>query len=150
MKKVYLKAFLLAALTGFACTACSCSSNTSDNPALTEKVENLPEVSTGLTVLTIGTADSGGTMYPVGNALAKVISEHDSNIKVNLSASNGSFTNVEWITGGQIDMGLVSGDVAWSAYYGTDDFADKPIKSLRAIGAIYTSVSNWMAPESAG
>ena len=150
MKKVYLKAFLLAALTGFACTACSCSSNTSDNPALPEKVENLPEVSTGLTVLTIGTADSGGTMYPVGNALAKVISEHDSNIKVNLSASNGSFTNVEWITGGQIDMGLVSGDVAWSAYYGTDDFADKPIKSLRAIGAIYTSVSNWMAPESAG
>ena len=95
-------------------------------------------------------ADSGGTMYPVGNALAKVISEHDSNIKVNLSASNGSFTNVEWITGGQIDMGLVSGDVAWSAYYGTDDFADKPIKSLRAIGAIYTSVSNWMAPKSAG
>lgn len=63
-------------------------------------MENLPEVSTGLTVLTIGTADSGGTMYPVGNALAKVISEHDSNIKVNLSASNGSFTNVEWITGG--------------------------------------------------
>ena len=47
-------------------------------------------------------------------------------------------------------MGLVSGDVAYSAYFGNDDFAGKPVKSLRTIGAIYTSVSNWMAPESAG
>ena len=42
-----------------------------------------------LHVMTIGTADSGGTMYPIGSAIASVLSGHDEQLKVNLSASNG-------------------------------------------------------------
>ena len=45
-------------------------------------------------------------------------------------------------------MGLVSGDVAFSAYQGTDEFSGHPVESLRAIGAVYSSLSTWMAPES--
>lgn len=104
--------------------------------------------SDSLKILTIGTADSGGTMYPVGSALASVLSGHDEQLKVNLSASNGSYTNVENIKNGQFDMGLVSGDVAFSAYQGTDEFSGHPVESLRAIGAVYSSLSTWMAPES--
>lgn len=87
-------------------------------------------------------------MYPVGSALASVLSGHDEQLKVNLSASNGSYTNVENIKNGQFDMGLVSGDVAFSAYQGTDEFSGHPVESLRAIGAVYSSLSTWMAPES--
>mgnify|MGYP005910328289 CR=1 FL=1 len=103
--------------------------------------------SDSLKILTIGTADSGGTMYPVGSAIASVLSGHDEQLKVNLSASNGSYTNVENIKNGQFDMGLVSGDVAFSAYQGTDEFSGHPVESLRAIGAVYSSLSTWMAPE---
>ena len=121
-----------------------------------------------LHVLTIGTADSGGTMYPIGSAIASVLSGHDEQLKVNLSASNGSYTNVENIKNGKdwenvvnscknnderirsvcVCMGLVSGDVAFSAYQGTDEFSGHPVESLRAIGAVYSSLSTWMAPES--
>lgn len=103
-----------------------------------------------LTVLTIGTADSGGTMYPVGKAIAQIISNSDNHIKVNLSASNGSSFNVESLENGDIDLGLVSGDIAYAAVNGHDEFAENPIKKLRCIAAVYPSISNWMALEDSG
>lgn len=102
-----------------------------------------------LTVLTIGTADSGGTMYAVGNAIAQAITDGESSIKINLGASTGSAMNVRGLAGGEIDLGLVSGDVAYAAYHGEDVFS-QPVESLRAVAAIYVSSSNWLALESLG
>lgn len=101
-----------------------------------------------LTVLTIGTADSGGTMYPAGRSIAKVISDADSSIWLNLSASNGSSANVRALDAGEIDLGLVSGDVAYSAVHGQGEFEGSPVKGLRAIAALYPSLSQWAAPSS--
>lgn len=103
----------------------------------------------GLTVLTIGTADSGGTMYTVGCAIAQAITNGENSIKVNLGASTGSTMNVRGLAGGDIDLGLVSGDVAYAAYHGEDVFT-QPVESLRAVAAVYISTSNWIALESLG
>ena len=75
-----------------------CSGSTSADARVNDHPNEADEE---LHVLTIGTADSGGTMYPVGSALASVLSGHDEQLKVNLSASNGSYTNVENIKNGQ-------------------------------------------------
>lgn len=101
----------------------------------------------GLTVLTIGTADSGGTMYTVGSAIAQIITDGDSSIKVNLGASTGSSMNVRGLAEGEIDLGLVSGDVAYAAYHGEDVFS-QPVEGLRAVAAVYVSTSNWLVPQS--
>ena len=69
-----------------------CSGSTSADARVNDHPSEADEE---LHVLTIGTADSGGTMYPVGSAIASVLSGHDEQLKVNLSASNGSYTNVE-------------------------------------------------------
>ena len=103
-----------------------------------------------ITILTIGTADSGGTMYPVGQAIAEVISDADNQIKVNLSASHGSADNVKALENGEIDLGLVSGDTAYAAVHGENEFAENPAENLRAIAAVYPSLSNWMIPEEHG
>lgn len=103
-----------------------------------------------LTVLTIGTADSGGTMYPVGKAIAQIISNSDHQIKVNLSASNGSAFNVDSLANGEIDLGLVSGDIAYAAVNGLDEFSENPIEQLLCIAAVYPSISNWMALSETG
>lgn len=103
-----------------------------------------------LTVLTIGTADSGGTMYPVGKAIAQIISNSDNQFKVNLSASNGSSFNVDSLANGEIDLGLVSGDIAYAAVHGLDEFSENPIEQLRCIAAVYPSISNWMALSDSG
>lgn len=102
------------------------------------------------TVLTIGTADSGGTMYPVGKAIAQIISNSDNQINVNLAASNGSSFNVDSLANGEIDLGLVSGDIAYAAVNGLDEFSENPIEQLRCIAAVYPSISNWMALSESG
>lgn len=141
-----MKQMLFTVVTaGFFSLLSGCGANTSSQSA-TESA--LTSENNGIRVLTIGTADSGGTMYPVGSAIANVISSYEENIKINLSASNGSLTNVQGLVGGQFDLGLVSGDIAFSAYFGTEEFEDQPVTNLRTIGAVYTSLSNWMAPES--
>ncbi len=101
-------------------------------------------------VLTIGTADSGGTMYPVGRAIAQILNEAVPTLKINISASQGSLFNVKGLQAGQVDMALVSADVAYSAYSGTDTFKNEPVTGLRAIGAVYLSYSNWMAADTSG
>lgn len=132
-------------LLTFALGLSSCTGNTSSTR---KDAEHPNESSDELHVLTLGTADTGGTMYPVGSAIATVLSEHNEQLKVNLSASNGSYTNVENIQNGQFDMGLVSGDVAFAAYSGKEEFSKHPVENLRVIGAVYSSLSTWMAPES--
>ena len=103
-----------------------------------------------LTVLTIGTADSGGTMLPAGKAVAKVVASKDSSFLINIGASTGSTMNALGLANGEIDMGLVSADVAYAAYTAGDVAFPEPVESLRVIAALYTSSSNWIAPESLG
>ena len=114
--------------------------------SLTQKSDIIP--AEDFLLLTIGTADSGGTMYPVGITIADILSTSDSNLKVNLSASSGSSANVIDLQNGQIDLGLISGDVAMCAYLGDDEFTGNPATDLRAIAAVYSSRSNWIVSAS--
>lgn len=145
-KRYGLQIFLLLCASGILLSGCSLDGKTSSD-AYTEATTH---ASGEIQILTIGTADSGGTMYPAGSAIAKAISSQMQDIKVNISASNGSISNVEMLMEGQIDMGLVSGDVAYAAYYGREEFTQKPEKGLRAVAAVYSSLSNWMAPDASG
>ncbi len=133
--------FLIFAAVLSACSGSPQTGQASDNGQKTE---------TPLRVLTIGTADSGGTMYPVGSALAELISSREADLEVNVSASNGSPANVRGISEGQFDMALISADVAGAAFSGTEEFNGNPQKNLRAVAAIYSSISNWMSPVSTG
>ena len=130
MKKILLYLLVLY----MAASLCGCASASFSSPE--ESME----------ILTIGTADIGGTMYPVGKALARIINQGNSRITVNLSASNGSFTNALALENGEIDLGLISSDIAFSAVNGQDAFAQKPLGNLRIVAAVYPSLSNWMAP----
>ena len=95
-----------------------------------------------LEVLTIGTADSGGTMYPVGRAIAGAMASETR--KLNVGASTGSEQNIADLSSGEIDLGLVTADAAYDAVQA--GMAD----GLRAIGAVYVSVSTWLAPADSG
>lgn len=132
-RKALLALTLLGTLAG--CGAPSGSSSSGDSEG-------------DLILLTIGTADSGGTMYQAGSAIAQAITQEDHSIKVNISASTGSGMNVRSLESGEVDLALVSGDMAYAAVNGEDEF--QPPVELRAIGAVYSSVSNWVVPASSG
>lgn len=95
-----------------------------------------------LTVLTIGTADSGGTMYPVGASIAQTLS--GDRLKINVGASTGSTMNIKNLQNGAVDLALVSGDAAM------EELAQNEDSGLRAVAAVFTSMSGWMAPVCGG
>ena len=121
---------VLACLTAL-CLACGgCASQPEDISPLDAD---------GLIVLTIGTADTGGTMTPVGTAIAQVLSTDQ--LKFNISTSTGSFMNIQNLSSGEIDLGLVAGDSAYTAVYGTEDSAPTN-EDLRAVAAVsYTHLT---------
>ncbi len=101
-------------------------------------------------IMTIGTADSTGTMYPVGAAVASVINDNIAGVKVNVETSKGSPANCVNIQSGEVQLATIAGDTARQAVLGEGKFEGNACKDLRAICAVYTSLSNWIALESSG
>ena len=99
--------FLSAALLS------GCQNAPQGNPAAPEATRK-----NGITVLAIGTADSGGTMYPAGRAIAQLINDSQLKVELNVSASQGSSPNAQALGTGDIDLGLISADVAYAAVNG--------------------------------
>ena len=80
-------------------------------------------------------------MYPVGKAISGVVEDSDSTLKLNVSASTGSAGNVRSLEQGSIDLGLVSGDVAFAAVNGSGEFKDAPFKGLGSSHATLSGAS---------
>ena len=73
-------------------------------------------------ILTIGTADSTGTMYPVGAAVASVINDNVPGFKVNVETSKGSPANCVNIQSGEVQLATIAGDTAAQAVKGEGKF----------------------------
>lgn len=146
LRTVFLASVPVIMLSLSACSGSgmgAASSNASLN-------DDIPAPAASPVVLTIGTADTGGSMYPAGNAIAKALENNDSNLKINVSASSGSVTNVTDLVKNRFDMALVSGDTAYDAFQDLPPFSGKDTKDIRVLGAVYSSMSNWIAPKSSG
>ena len=70
-------------------------------------------------ILTIGTADSTGSMYPVGSGVASVINDNIPGFKVNVETSKGSPANCVNIQQGVVDLATIAADTAMELNEGT-------------------------------
>ena len=66
----------------------------------------------------LGTATPGGGFPVYGQALAETINETDSSLEVRTQNTKGSTENVPLLEAGQLDLGLVQGEVAHEAFNG--------------------------------
>ncbi len=96
------------------------------------------------TWLTVGTADAGGSMYANGSELAAAITARDAGLRFNLKASTGSPGNLKALLSGEVDLALITADIASKAR------EEAGGEELRVIAAIYPSVSHWMALRESG
>ena len=96
------------------------------------------------TWLTVGTADAGGSMYANGSELAAAITARDAGLRFNLKASTGSPGNLKALLSGEVDLALITADIAAKAR------EEAGGEELRVIAAIYPSVSHWMALRESG
>lgn len=101
--------------------------------------------------MTIGGADSTGTMYAAAAAIATTLTNTVDGMTVDASTSSGSNENALNVHNGEIELGMCTGDAALNAYNGKGKFADVgECKDLRYIGCVYASTMNWVALKSSG
>lgn len=89
----------------------------------------------------IATGGTGGTYYPLGGMLAQLISNKATvdgkKITATAEAAGASVANAKLLGNKDIESAFVAADILDAAYNGKGQFNGAPIKSLRALGALY-------------
>ena len=131
----------------FALVACGEKQPASDGDASSDGDKS----ARGNVIMTFGTADTGGSMYPAGAAVSQVWTNNVEGVKCSTQTSTGSFQNCQDVSTGEVDVAVATSDVVLNAYNGTGKFADiGKLDNLRVIGAVYTSVLSGVALKSSG
>lgn len=146
MKKVL--SLILALAMVFALVACGEKQPATDGDVSSDGDK---QPARGNVIMTFGTADTGGSMYPAGAAVSQVWTNNVEGVKCNTQTSTGSFQNCQDVSTGEVDVAVATSDVVLNAYNGTGKFADiGKLDNLRVIGAVYTSVLSGVALKSSG
>jgi len=89
------------------------------------------------TRLTFATGGTSGVYFPLGGAIAQVISSH-SNGKFNITvqASGASGENMRLIEGKDVDIAIAQNDIAHAAFRGMPPFKER-LSNARAIARLY-------------
>jgi TRAP transporter TAXI family solute receptor len=89
----------------------------------------------------IATGGTGGTYYPLGGMLAQLISNKvvigSSKLSATAETAGASVGNAQLLGRSEIESAFVAADVLDQAFNGKAQFDGKPLKNLRALGALY-------------
>ena len=89
----------------------------------------------------IATGSTGGTYYPVGTALAQIVSLHIPGMRAEAQTGNASKANCDLIRTHEIESALTQNNVAYWAYTGTEFFEQQGrVENLRGIASLYPEV----------
>ena len=85
--------------------------------------------------MSIGTGGTGGVYYPLGGAVANVLSKNLPNMQATAEVTGGSVDNLKLIGTGQSEMGFTMADAAFDAYKGEDKFKSGkiPLQALLVV-----------------
>jgi uncharacterized protein len=89
----------------------------------------------------IATGGTGGTYYPLGGMLAQLISNKvtigGKKLSATAETAGASVANAQLLGRKDIESAFVAADILDAAYNGKGQFEGKPVKNLRALGALY-------------
>lgn len=85
--------------------------------------------------LSIGTGGTGGVYYPIGGAIANVLTKYLPGLQATAEVTGGSVDNLKLIASGQSEIGFSMADAALDALNGQDKFRSKV--ALRTLLVLY-------------
>jgi TRAP transporter TAXI family solute receptor len=89
--------------------------------------------------LAMGTSTPGGSMFPLGGAMAKVIQDAYPQLQVSIEATGGSTDNINLLGNEQVDLGMTTTNLAYFATKGEPPF-DQAITNFGGILAGHGNV----------
>lgn len=127
MKKIF-SAALAACVVLALCAGCQVAST---DPSSTQPNAN------DMTYISIGTGGVTGTYYPMGGAIAELISQNVVGYNCTAESTGGTGENIQLISNGQVELALCDASTVYQAQTGTGAFEDDQKKDLVAITALY-------------
>jgi hypothetical protein len=103
--------------------------------------------------VTIGTGGITGAYYPTGGAIARFINKKQRvyGIRCRVESTGGSVFNVNGISGGDLEFGIVQSDSLYQAWNGLAEWKERgPQRDLRAVFSIYSEAVTIVAAQDAG
>ncbi len=97
----------------------------------------------------IATGTTGAVYYPLGGAMANILSKKVPGWAVTAEATAGSVANMHMIRDGKAQMALTQCDTAYDAIKGLDKFKDKPVDS-RTLCVVYPNLVHFVTMEGTG
>ncbi len=90
------------------------------------------------TQLAIATGTTGGVYYPLGGALANILSRTIPGLSATVEVTGGSVGNLQLLGTNRVGMVFTQVDAAVDALHGNERFKGRPV-AVRAIAVLYTN-----------
>lgn len=118
----------------------SCNSNSPSPGASSSASGNTGSTETRL--LTIGTATTGGGWYPMGGALAKILTSYMPNANVTAIATNASLENLSSLESSKLEIGMANSDVVYQRLHAINGYEayKADLATLFMMDEIYVTV----------
>jgi hypothetical protein len=109
--------------------------------ALALALIGLPAQAEEKTQLSVVTGGTGGVYYPLGGAVANVLSKYLPGAAATAEVTSASIDNLKLVGAGKADIAFSMADSAWDGYNGTGKFPGKvPLRSIVVLYANKTHV----------
>jgi TRAP transporter TAXI family solute receptor len=99
--------------------------------------------------IAIGTGGTGGVYYPMGGALAAVLSKNLPGVQATAEVTGGSVDNLKLIGSGQSEVGFSMADAALDAFKGEDKFKGNRVEA-RTLLVLYPNRMHVVTIEGTG
>ena len=97
-------------------------------------------------MINIATGGTAGTYYPIGGAIADVLTKNVEGVNASAQSTGASVANINMLKAGEVDLAIVQNDITYYAVNGTDMF-DKKVDNLRAIASLYPETCQFVTLE---
>jgi len=85
------------------------------------------------------TGGVAGTYYPLGTAIATVLTEK-TGVSITVQSTGASRANIQLLQAGEVEMAIVQNDVMDYAWRGVDLFDGERVSNFRTLAALYSEV----------
>jgi TRAP transporter TAXI family solute receptor len=99
--------------------------------------------------IAIGTGGTGGVYYPIGGALANLLSKNMPGVQATAEVTGGSVDNLKLINSGQSEIGFSMADAALDALNGVDKFKGTKVP-LQTLMVLYPNIMHVVTIEGTG
>ncbi|MCL0091180.1 TAXI family TRAP transporter solute-binding subunit [Dehalococcoidia bacterium] len=100
--------------------------------------------------LSIGTGGVGGIYFPYGGGVAEIITDHVPGLTATAEVTGASVANVRLLMAGEIELGMATAGVVYTAFHGKGPFVGEEMPALRALFHPYPSFFHLVTLEGSG